>query len=214
LATVEYKRSLGYERQLKAADPRNTKADEDLSWALVLYGAFLSRVPARHGEALAALQEAVNLGSLMPSEELGDTKEEGEAEVRIGQLLMQQGQTDEARKRSLAGLAIMRRLAEPADAAPLFRGLYAWALLHAEPRDLRSPETALLHAQAASDAAHGRDVKYLDLLAEAYNQAGHAQQAVTLERQVLALLPDPADRVDYERNLNRFQAALHKAPHK
>jgi hypothetical protein len=30
----------------------------------------------------------------------------------------------------------------------------------------------------------------------------------------LALLPDPADRVDYERNLNRFQAVLRKAPHK
>jgi hypothetical protein len=108
----------------------------------------------------------------------------------------------------------MRRLAEPADAAPLFRGLYAWALLHAEPRDLRSPETALLHAQAASDAAHGHDVRYLDLLAEANNQAGREQQAVALERQALALLPDPADRVDYERNLNRFQAALRKAPHK
>ena len=213
-AIVEYKRSLGYERQLKAADPRNTKANEDLSWALVLYGAFLSRVPARRGEALAALQEAVNLGSLMPSEELGDTKDEGEAEVRISQLLVQQGQTDEARKRSLAGLAILRRLAEPANAAPLFHGLYAWALLHAEPRNLRSPETALLHAQAASDAAHGHNVRYLDLIAEAYNQAGQAQQAVAFERQALALLPDPADRVDYEHNLKRFQAALRKAPHK
>jgi hypothetical protein len=27
----------------------------------------------------------------------------------------------------------LRRLAEPVNAAPLFRGLYAWALLHAEP---------------------------------------------------------------------------------
>jgi tetratricopeptide (TPR) repeat protein len=211
---VEYKRSLGYERQLKAADPRNTKADEDLSWALVLHGAFLSRFPARHGEALAALQEAVSMGSLMPAEELGDTKEEGEAEVRIGQLLMQQGQINEARRHSLAGLVIVRRLAEPANAAPLFRGLYAWALLHVEPRDLRSPEAALPLAQAASDAAHGHDVRYLDLLAEAYNQAGETQQAVAFERQVLALLPDPADRMDYERNLKRFQAALRKAPHK
>jgi non-specific serine/threonine protein kinase/serine/threonine-protein kinase len=213
-AIVEYKRSLGYERQLKAADPRNTKANEDLSWALVLYGAFLRRLPARHGEALAALREAVNLGSLMPSEELGDTKNEGEAEVRIGQLLMRQGKTDEARKHSLAGLAILRRLAEPANAAPLFRALYAWALLYAEPRSLRSPETALLYAQAASDAAHGHNVRYLDLVAEAHNQAGQAQQAVSFERQALALLPDPADRVDYEHNQERFQAALRKAPHK
>jgi cytochrome c-type biogenesis protein CcmH/NrfG len=57
-------------------------------------------------------------------------------------------------------------------------------------------------------------VRYLDLIAEAYNQAGQAQQAVAIERQVLALLPDAADRVDYERNLKRFQVALRKAPHK
>jgi len=68
----------------------------------------------------------------------------------------------------------------------------------------------VLHAQAASDAAHGHNVRYLDLIAEAYNQAGQAQQAVELERQALALLPDPADRVDYERNLKRFQAALRR----
>ena len=212
-AMEEFKRSLEFERQLKSADPRNTKADEDLSWALVLDGAFLSRLPARHGEAMAALLEAVTLGYAMPSEELGDTKNEGEADVRIGRLLMQYGKTNEARKRSLTGLAILRRLAEPANAAPLFRGLYAWALLYAEPRDLRSPETALLYAQAASAAAHGHNVRFLDLIAEAYYQTDQTQRAIDFERQLLALLPDSADRVDYERNLKRFQTALRKAPH-
>ena len=209
-AMEEYNQSIAYERQLKAADPRNTKADEDLSWALILYGAFLGRSPEHRGEALKVLEEAASLASLMPSEELGDTKLEGEAEVRIGELLMQQGRRSEARKHTLAGLAILRRLVKPANAAPHFRGLYAWALLHAAPYDLRAPEIALLHAQAASDAAHGHNVRYLDLVAEAHFQAGRAQQAIAIERQALALLPDPVDRLDYERNLKRFQAALPK----
>ena len=207
-AMDEYKRSLGLERQLKAADSQNTKADEDLSWVLIIYGAFLSRDPAQRQEALKSLEEAANLATFMPTQEIGDTKNVGEAEIRIGELLMQMGRTGEAQKHSLAGLAILRRLAEPVNAAPLFRGLYAWALLHAAPRNLRQPETALLNAQAASDAAHGHNVRYLDLIAEANFQAGRPGQAVVVERQVLALLPDAIDRVDYEANLKRFRASL------
>jgi len=79
--------------------------------------------------------------------------------------------------------------------------------LNCEPPDLRRPLTALEYARKAVTKATGDRGEYLDLLAQAYFEAGNAKEAVSTEEQALSSTPDAQGQQGLKKHLAQFMAA-------
>jgi tetratricopeptide (TPR) repeat protein len=69
---------------------------------------------------------------------------------------------------------------------------YAQSFLTCEPAGLRQPQTAVGYAKRALEKSGGTNSDYLDLLAQAYFQAGDVDRAVESEKKALSSLPTTA----------------------
>ena len=86
--------------------------------------------------------------------------------------------------------------------------LYAWTLLTCRPPSLRDPQAALGFALQANETTAFENPAYLDTLALAYHLTGDPVAAVETQGKAISLLPDDADRTEYEEHLAEFKAAL------
>jgi non-specific serine/threonine protein kinase/serine/threonine-protein kinase len=105
-------------------------------------------------------------------------------------------------------LAIYREEAERAEAKGQAKNAYAWWALTCEPSDLREPESALRFALEANEMTGFRNATYLDTLALAYHLTGDTERAIETQSKAISLLPEDADRSEYEERLAEFESAL------
>jgi tetratricopeptide (TPR) repeat protein len=123
-------------------------------------------------------------------------------------LYIRQGRPDEARPLAAGLLAIRKKAAEGSGADAAAKNSYAWELLTCEPADLRNPQEALTYAVEANDLTNHEVPNYLDTLALAYHLTGDTAKAIETVRRAITLLPEGADRSEYEKRLEEFESAL------
>jgi serine/threonine protein kinase/tetratricopeptide (TPR) repeat protein len=209
-ALEEYRQAVAIMEKLSSADPRDNRAQMGFAITLAHAGIVQSEIPGQHKAALASFARALQMGIRRVP---GDPRDmqldigEAEVEVRIARLLFEAGAKEEARKRTERALATLKQIGD-ATSVPNYLGSCAWALLNAEPRELRDSEKALRYAQIASAAAKGHNVEYLSYIADAHFQVGRPDKAVETERMILSLIPpDATDREEYERKLKEYQSS-------
>jgi hypothetical protein len=126
----------------------------------------------------------------------------------LARLLAQTGQLAEARRLALRELSMRKALAEQPAATANDLNDHAWALLTAEPSELRDPATALAQAKRAVEMSNRNAPRMLDTLALAYHLTGDHLRAIETEQNAMALLKaDSLVRRELETNLAKFQAA-------
>jgi serine/threonine protein kinase/Tfp pilus assembly protein PilF len=107
-----------------------------------------------------------------------------------------------------AALSDYEKATKLAPKQPGMLNRYAWALLFSEPSDLLDPDKALDLTLQANEIAGFDNPDYLKTLAHAYHLTGDAEMAVETQRRAISLLPEGADRSEYEERLAEFEAAL------
>jgi tetratricopeptide (TPR) repeat protein len=85
---------------------------------------------------------------------------------------------------------------------------YAWMALTCEPSDLQEPESALRFALEANEMTGFGSSRYLDTLALAYHRNGDTARAIGTLEKAISLLPEAADRSEYETRLAEYDATL------
>jgi serine/threonine-protein kinase len=118
------------------------------------------------------------------------------------------GEVAETRSSWRRNLEQRRALAQDVAATPDACNGYAWALLVAQPPDLRDPEAAVVYARRAVELSRGADPGAMDTLALALFESGDAEQAVATQRRALELVgtQDSARRTRFQERLERYQA--------
>jgi Flp pilus assembly protein TadD len=90
---------------------------------------------------------------------------------------------------------------------------YAWALVSAEPAELRNPAQAVVYVRRAIDRAGAPNPVYLHTLGTAQFQSGDRGGAVQTLEEALRLMPQAPNgpalglRKQIEADLGRFKAA-------
>jgi len=100
------------------------------------------------------------------------------------------GAPDEARGYVRKALAFQKGQADREGATAAELNQFASLLLECEPADLRDPPAALPYARRAAALSGERDPEILDTLALALSLTGSLDEAVTVERRALSLLPE------------------------
>jgi WD40 repeat protein len=101
------------------------------------------------------------------------------------------------------------RAAQDPDVDPSTLNEAAWLLLTCEPERLRDPAAALPLAVEANETTGWQNAAYLDTLAVAYHLTGDTERAIETQRKAISLLPEDADRSEFEKRLAEFEAARH-----
>lgn len=117
------------------------------------------------------------------------------SEERLAELLIRQGQPDEAESFAADAIAIRRQLAEDARADYTLLEAYARALLNCPVQRLRDPVEALRVAREAVDRSQGRDAAVWATLALAHLRNNEFDNARAARQQGLALVPEYDDRL-------------------
>jgi tetratricopeptide (TPR) repeat protein len=91
---------------------------------------------------------------------------------------------------------------------PTTLNAYAWALLVSEPIELQDPAKALELSLQANELAGFSNPNHLDALAMAYHKNGKYEAAIETQKKALSLLPEGANRDQFEKHLAEFEAAL------
>src|SRR5688572_9674109 len=98
-------------------------------------------------------------------------------------------QRDAARLEAARAIALSRAAAERAGAGGDALNEYAWALVTAEPAELRDPAQAESYARRAIERAGSPNPVYLHTLATAQHQLGQRGKAIATLEQALQLMP-------------------------
>jgi non-specific serine/threonine protein kinase/serine/threonine-protein kinase len=195
---------------LAAADPTNANARQSLAISYRIRGDHLARTRdtdaalAWHRKALASFE------TLQAADPMNTYFQSDVAETlhSLARLLAQTGQLAEARRLALRELSMRKALAEQPAATANDLNDHAWALLTAEPSELRDPATALAQAKRAVEMSNRNAPRMLDTLALAYHLTGDHLRAIETEQNAMALLKaDSLVRRELETNLAKFQAA-------
>jgi non-specific serine/threonine protein kinase/serine/threonine-protein kinase len=209
-AAREYGAALATRRSLLAAEPLSSRDRTDLAVTLLDYGHFQEKLSAGVSGAIESYGEAVALLTPLQQMQKNNVRLQqmfADAGLRLGWVLARDKQPEKAAKVSVIALEALKALAEREGAKATWHSDYARALLDAEPAALRQPRIALQHAKLASDAEHGKNPKYLDLMAEAYYRGGQQQEAVAVEEQALRLAqPGSGDWSEFDQRLKRYRA--------
>jgi tetratricopeptide (TPR) repeat protein len=124
--------------------------------------------------------------------------------------LAETGKPAEAREMTSRGLSITKELAVRDDATPEELFDYAQSFLTCEPVALRHPETAVQYLKRALQKSGENDSDYLDLLAQAYFQAGEVDRAVENEEKALSSLAPAASSQAATSKQRSLEARLSK----
>ena len=203
------------------ADPNNSRASDNVMVAQKnlgdLYFHGLHKWPEalrcyrRVGELLET-QSAADPSNLVARERLAIN------DTYIASTLLRMNQPAEARRETMAGLALAKQLADRPN--PTYDQLYnyAWLATTAEPDDLADPAGALPYIQRAVAMDKGSDPLSLIVLADAYAGVGDYQHAVsTIEKADALFPPMPPGKASSRQQqtvrerLNRYQSQLAKA---
>lgn len=180
--------------KLVYADPDNAQARANFALSLTTVAGLLNKTGNRGG-ALEKYRQATaiieKLSTAAPSD-LFTRGQLGEVLISMGSILASMGKMDEASGATSRGLAIERELASRTSATADELSRYAIALLTCEPAVWRQPATALLFAKQAGEKSGEKDVKSLDILAQAYFRNGDSENAVETQEKVLNLIPQIA----------------------
>ncbi|HKQ75994.1 MAG TPA: protein kinase [Blastocatellia bacterium] len=205
------RKALNIFEALSAVDPTNTQAPRDLAISYKLRGDHLSQIRdtavalAYYRKGLAIFE---TLGAADPMNRYLQS-DMAETMLPLAKLLAQTGQIAEARRLSLRALSIKKAHAEQPEATANDLNFYAWALLTAEPSDLRDPADALAHARRAVDMTKGNAPNILNTLAMAYHLTGDYARAVETEQKAISLLKaDSPARREFETDLARYRRQL------
>ena len=105
-------------------------------------------------------------------------------------------------------MSVQKAQAERPEATANDLNNYAWALLAAEPSDLRDPAATLPHARRAVEMTKGNAPNILNTLALVYHLTGdHARAVETEQKAIASLKAGSLVRREFETNLAKFQAA-------
>jgi tetratricopeptide (TPR) repeat protein len=178
---------------LANADADNAQAKMNFVLSLTTIADLLNKTGNR-ANALRKYRQATaileKLSNAAPSD-LFTRGQFGEALVATGAALAEQNKLAEARTTTSRGLAIEGELARRTTATPDELSKYALNLLTCQPPDLRQPALALVNAKFAVEKSASRDLKSLDILAQAYFKSGDSARAKEAEKKALDLLPAP-----------------------
>ena len=148
--------------------------------------------PERAVESLA--QAIVELSALQ-SADPSNARTAPELSYMLNQrarILMALNRGSEARSEAGRALALARAAAERPGAGGDALNEYAWALVSAEPTELRNPAEALIYARRALERAGAPNPIYLHTLGSAQRQLGQQADAVRTLEQALGLIPPSA----------------------
>jgi serine/threonine protein kinase/Flp pilus assembly protein TadD len=208
-ALQDYLKATDLDRELVRADPDNAQARMNLAISLRDSGDLLSSMHDRSG-AIARYREIADILERLSASEPGNVlvrSRHAEILTMLGEALAEAGNTTEARGITGQGLAITKELASRDDATADELYTYAQSFLNCEPPDLRQPLAAVEYARKAVTKASGDRGEYLDLLAQAYFEAGNTKDAVSTEEQALRLTPDAQGQQGLKKHLAHFTAA-------
>jgi tetratricopeptide (TPR) repeat protein len=104
-------------------------------------------------------------------------------------LLIRNGQIDEARKQTALTLALLKPKAHTETPSLYYLTDYLAILVGTPFRDLAQSDDAVPLARRGVSLTKGKDSETLDLLAKALFKAGNREEAITTEKQALSLLP-------------------------
>jgi non-specific serine/threonine protein kinase/serine/threonine-protein kinase len=208
----------GINQQMANADPDNTQAQANFALSLTTAAGLLSKTSDLTG-ALEKYRQAAaiieKLSAVAPSD-LFARGQLGEALISLGSALDATGHTSEARDSTSRGLSIERELASRAGSTADELSRYALALLTCEPVNLRQPAAALQFARQAAEKSGDKDVKSLDILAQAYFRNSNPRQAMETEEKILNLVPAPLNGSESpaRKHADAQLALFKKAPYK
>jgi non-specific serine/threonine protein kinase/serine/threonine-protein kinase len=209
-ALEESRKALDIYEALSAADPSNMLARRDLATGYRTRGDHLAQTRDTAGALAYYRKGLVILEALWVADPMNTQSQSDVTETihPLARLLAQTGQPAEARRLTLRALSSQKAQAERPEATANDLNSYAWALLTAEPSDLRDPAAALPHARRAVEMTKENAPNILGTLALAYHLTGDHPRAIETEQKALALLKaDSLARRAFETNLARFQAA-------
>lgn len=211
-ALEDIQRASAINERLADADPDNAQVRANLASSLTAAAGLLNKT-GKPADALQKYRQATaiieNLSTASPSD-LFTRGQLAEVLISMGSTLSSMGRTDEASNATARGLAIERELATRVNATADELSRYAISLLTCEPVVLRQPATALRFAKQASEKSGEKDVKNLDILAQAYFRNGDSENALATEEKVLSLFPQIASpaRKHAEAQLAIFRRGL------
>jgi predicted Zn-dependent protease len=168
------------------------------------------KLPGGFAQAVENYRRALNLLAPLRTSDPNNLRNHSMAAdigLRLAHALTRSGDGRGAAQAAMASLEISKNLAERPAAAPWQFGDYADALLHADPAAVRNPAIAAKYAQLAVDATHGRDPRFLELLAEGEFGSGHPQEAATNQQKALDLATDAEDKTRMADRLKKYRAA-------
>ena len=130
--------------------------------------------------------------------------------IVLGGALAETGKRGEAEEMTSHGLSVAKELALREDATPEDLSDYAESFLTCQPVRLRQPQTAVEYARRALEKSGGKDGDYLDLLAQAYFQAGDVAHAVEYEEKAVGSLQATGTSQAVRSKRQTFAARLSK----
>ena len=210
-ALADYAKAATVNQGLLDADPGNAQAGMSLAITL----RYIGDLQAKTGNSPAALrnyQKVLEILDRLSAAEPDNVLVAGrraEMFIFVADVLAKSGKPDEASRMTTAGLQIASRLAARQDATPDELLEYAGHFLHCTPAALRQPQAAVACARRAVEKYRGPNSDALELLAEAYFQAGDPAHAVEAEQKALSLVPVGNVRGEMEARLARYKGAAH-----
>jgi eukaryotic-like serine/threonine-protein kinase len=207
-ALDEYRQAAAITRALMAADPSNRQARIDYTVGLKTRADLLYKTGDFPG-ALALYREVLGIlgpeSAAQPGNQLLRSRY-AEMLLNVGDLMVKPRPSDEGRRLYADGLRIRKELADRSTATAEDLDDYAESLIDCPIPDLARPADAVVYARRAVEQSKGAVPEYVDRLALALFQAGHASEAVATQQKALALMPptSPA-RKGAEERLARYR---------
>ena len=215
-ALENYRKVAALNEARMQVDPNNAQAKMSYVVSHRYIGDLLYKMNDRAG-AIVNYRQALEMLARLSAAEPNNVLTKGrysEMLVVMGQILAESGKREEAREMTSRGLSLAKELAVRDDATPEELFSYAQGFLNCEPAGLRQPQTAVEYAKRALAKSGKTSSDYLDLLAQAYFQAGDVDRAVESEEKALSSLPSTASsqaamskQRSFEAHLSQFKLA-------
>jgi eukaryotic-like serine/threonine-protein kinase len=196
-------------------DPNNAQAKMSVVVAHRYVGDLLYKMNDR-SEAIVNYRQSLEMLARLSASEPNNVLTKGrysEMLIVMGQALAETGKQSEAQELTARGLSLAKQLAVRDDATPEELFDYAQSFLTCEPVALRQPQTAVEYLNRALEKSGNAGSDYLDLLAQAYFQAGDIDRAVENEEKALGSLRPAASsqaaasKRTLEARLSKFRSA-------
>jgi tetratricopeptide (TPR) repeat protein len=164
-----------------------TQANEMTDYANRDYVSTLAEAYFRAGQTRKAIEVQEKAIGLVPED---DTNARNNLESRLAEFHASTGDQETKRRLKIEEIARLKEAAEQPDASPRAKDSYAWALLTANPLDLRNPGEAQRVALEVNEQTGYEDSELLKTLALAYHLSGDAKKAIETEEQALTHVPE------------------------